>query len=681
VYTPCASEDCSYPWEVLVSVKNGLETFSNSTQESGLSTVISDASSVQSSIDIDLSTVETDVSSFTTYQTDLDTFLNDAVLARDNALDVIFSLEQYLELNATDFTDVNTTFTQAKQEIVQINATLIGYVNTFESALDLEDSVFTFLTQDFDDLIANLSTATLLDLANGPGGMESLFEYLLNQADITLSNDMFKSDLFNDFGIGVTNVSEFISNSDRDSLLEQARIVDILRDSSGELTNKGSIHYFLSVFVEANLVNVTLLENPQGQGIPTPLGFIDGTEFVDYPENTVCATDECIENLVEYVDSENVDSIASVFGIALPADVPVSRQQVTALPFLAPVIIILIAMAVFVWPCLCGNCLSCCTICCAPWLFLTFGGFVFPLLVLLGDSCAGVESIGSNVIGTLNPVICDDYLKGVVTPEGYCSVEIDEVINVTENVSLVLNETIDIDAAKLFLSLFRGCDARSSANVETGVAEPLEALFNALSDKSGPLVKDLLDQFLFADDAFPVTIQDPLLQAINATGDDLVSSLEELLDDLNDALGCDSISSAYLGLKDIMCCDIMTVFYYNVWTWYVMAWVLLCCGCPAGCCAPSRLRNVKESRQVVLSAVYEGQERFAGTRLGQAVTPVAASVGSKMRFRRNKNSTEDAPLALAVSDDEVDMGKSAFASAEEPEKFDFSNAEEADKIL
>ena len=60
---------------------------------------------------------------------------------------------------------------------------------------------------------------------------------------------------------------------------------------------------------------------------------------------------------------------------------------------------------------------------------------------------------------------------------------------------------------------------------------------------------------------------------------------------LGDSLGCEGISSVYLGFKDAVCCELMSALYWSCGSWCAIAWVLCCYGIPANVFGRKRLRK------------------------------------------------------------------------------------------
>uniref|UniRef100_A0A7S3PJA3 Uncharacterized protein n=1 Tax=Aplanochytrium stocchinoi TaxID=215587 RepID=A0A7S3PJA3_9STRA len=180
----------------------------------------------------------------------------------------------------------------------------------------------------------------------------------------------------------------------------------------------------------------------------------------------------------------------------------------------------------------------------------------------------------------------------------------------------------------------KGCAGRSTANSALGIeVEPVQALYNTIPEKALPIIADLIEYV--TEEISPFPLKQPLIDAIDGVNGDVAPSLTEFATDLNRAFGCEPITDAYLGFKDVFCCDFLSVFYFYVWPWYLMAFALVFCGWPAGCCASKRLRNVKRSREVVLAAVVDGQEHF------QTRMPIASGT----RTRRRKY--DDLPVAVS----------------------------------
>ena len=599
-------------------------------------------------------------------QVDFDSYSNFSQLQdlQSSMQDYIVTVEE-LRTDLSDIFDLNLdSFTNDFQSIDDLIAQVEGDVASYRGSLDsidgqltnqtalisqfvdMEESLYALIDGGLTTLLGRIDNQTLFtEIMQGDG--------LAGAVDLVLDVAV---ELLDSLGMPIPGFNASTIEEQRSTIIPIMELVDLARDRDNSLQDAGALYYILTVFSAAqssgllsgggnssspsgpstafgrqlaqagggggdgggdgnggsgsggggggggaspialDLSNTLTAE--QAAEYPTPMvfGYYENGQVLEYTGGAVCFTDLCIDNTIDVYNGQPFPGLPgqppeALIGFAPP----VSREAAMFLPFLAPFFVIVIGLLVVCFP-KCGMCLSVCTLCVMPFFFIFVGALFFPLVIAVADVCAVTEIAGAQAVGNMEPMICALLPNATMTENegGYCKVAV--------AFPPVLDWTVELDMNELMLSYLLNCEGLSAANTADGVpVEPVAAVWGSLSDVAAEMVANQLSN-INGSLPLPFTIRPAALDALLASEPDLTDDIQTLAAGLGRALGCGPVSQAYLGFKNALCCDMVSALYWWAASFYLMAFTMLCCGCPAGAIAHKRLANSK------LSAV--AQDRF-----------------------------------------------------------------------
>lgn len=658
VDTSCGLGRCEYPFARWTLLRTGLGNF-----DTALDGVSPDLSAELlpslTAVGASLSTIDlgccNDLSALITLQGDLATTSADVDAARSQVDAVAASIEVLSDNFDTTLLDASV-FDSAvdgiRAELLAFNVTSLlgGGLDDLDLIFEKEAAVFQLLFTDLAPILDTLREPALNAIlaSDVGGGVEGLVLHVASQMDAI---------------IGAVEPGQATLVANVEEVLDVVRIIDASRDVDGSNRGVGSMYYIQQMIgaaqdqLNGSSTGGFAEDFPDADFFdafetPTALGFIEDGRLVDYPGSVKCITDECLRNSIAFYNDESLENV-------LPEDagipMPLSRTQATALPFIIPAFVLIIAFATFFLP-TCGYVLACCSVCITPWLFFLIGSLVFPLLIMTADVCASAETVAIAAFAELAPVVCEQ-VSGTLTPDNFCLF----------NISVPpLEQEVELDAPELVRSVLASCSGSSTANLADGAAasEPVEALLLSFGVEAALIVETQLAKVL--DELLPDVglVLRPLLRSdVEGASSLLQADIVDFSANINDALGCEKISAAYLGFKDAFCCDFAQAFYWSFASWYLVAFALLFCGLPVGCFAATRLRNLKRSRAQLRAFYAQASARgtvYARAVVGQRadpaegdahVVPVAAIAGGeKPPSRRERLNGRLAAMGSSLKD-------------------------------
>lgn len=678
---------CSFPYEALYSTVLSIDKFNRSINtlpvrlDSGVIDGIDASIASIESVDFDgygnfsqLAKLQADVKKY-------DDDIGDTKSQIDEVLDRDFASlgDEILDVDTLlgNFTNDIDTYRDA---IEGFNGTLGDAVDSFDYFFTLEENIYNLAKFDIGPLLETMDNETLFTEIYDGNGLAGAFDRVANVVDEVAA----RFDIPSPLG-AADDITGFI------------QLFDVMADRDNSIQSQGSIHYLISIqaiatstgalgrrlikesglqniitknineYFEENGINSILRQGNnfnrmlQAEGgllpsnidltnllsnddvsdcdTPTLFGCYSETEgtIENYESGGACFTDNCLNNFIDVFNTKPIPGLNTVVGV----DVPVSRETAMFLPFLAPLIIIMISLLVLFVP-KCGPLLTCCTLCSSACLFIFVGGLSWPLIMIVGDVCANVESVSATAIDAIEPAICPLLAEGSsINSNDFCEVNL---------VTPVITWTFELDASELFRSLTVTCEGRSLANTDDGVAvEPLEQLWVKLEEQATTIADEQLNLIL-SEQAGDLNLRERLLDSLLESVPDLSDDIRILAVRLADAVGCESVSLAYLGFKDTMCCDLFGSFYWWGAAFYLMAFTMLCCGCPAGALAHSRLRGTKITEIAKLQVaqtrnqVQQFREDVRENGLQETMGKSMRNLGTKMR---GNNYADDGDYAVA----------------------------------
>lgn len=613
----CAN--CPVPVVALLDLLAGLNTFKTSITDAdtnnGLTTTVLPSLTVaKAAIDaIDFTTFSAGLSTFSTFESALASVISSfgdsesIINGFDAALAGLAGLG-----NLTLPPSVAAIFSSARGTLDAFEATVNTTLGPILDILDIEDQVYVFITIDADAIIANLSTTVLNDIINAPNGIGNLVDHLKGIIEYVLG-------FAGGFGLD-TSVIDL--NSLIASLADPISYVEVFRDFDGTLEGFGSFHYVLSaVNTIQPILTITDATGIPGKNMVT--GSFDGGALQDYPGNALCLTDACLKTTIDYVNGAPVPEVVQVLGgvdlVSIQGPLPVTsyplnREQTTSIPLVYPALILLIALGVFFLPCCCGNFLGVCACLVMVPGFLFAGGLTMPLIIMLNDGCGSLEGLVVSNVNVAQDALCNSL--GFVTEAGtgFC------VVNITLNDPVPVSLSIEVDLPQIVNSVINNCAGLSLANTNGGPpAEPLQQIFTRLGDDANVLIQDFLTQFLNDPTLIPFELRQSFIDVLLLSGGDIQTVTADLINALDQGLGCAQITDIYLDYKELLCCDFLTSLYWVVAPWYIFSFAMLLCACPIACCGTSMLKGIQGCKEQML--LQEGHVGGNDVQMATAVTP------------------------------------------------------------
>ena len=354
-----------------------------------------------------------------------------------------------------------------------------------------------------------------------------------------------------------------------------------------DLTAHGGLYYLGSVADPDIMVPAT---SPNAKYV------LKDSNGNSYPSGEFCVTTECITETTNQVNSGSFSSLGDVLPISFnfAKNAHLSREQLFLIPFIGPIIVVLLAISALLVPVCCGRSGSRCTpqwqkcpsawtagciICQLPCIFL-YVAVAWPMLMIAGDVCASGANIADNYVLSYGDDLCS--FAGGTGGLQQCSY--------TESVSLLgstLQETVNVSV----LGVVRGVAGACSD------PDPIASPLNDIAQQAAPFLFRLAStyvkstssgtsSFSFSDGvALSPTLRGLVLNATNATTAALVNFVAA---ETASGLSCGSVSGAVGSVKDALCCDAMPPLYWYASAWYLIAWAMCCCGLPAACLGRKR---------------------------------------------------------------------------------------------
>lgn len=237
---------------------------------------------------------------------------------------------------------------------------------------------------------------------------------------------------------------------------------ELLAATSSTAIKAGGYHYVVNI-VGSSIVGDRSLREPEdfvkGDGI-----YVDSTG--NKYEDEICLQNECIVNTVEAVNREDASTMDKHMGGDDDGGIPsggFSREELFGLLWVIPGIVAFVGLISMINCCPCKTkCKSwtkypsCVHMCCItlvlPFIFLLAGGFLFPVTLLVTDSCRGVTNVGYQYVSGSAHHLCESSLGGtweVAEPitSSVCKIE------------LTGSEDVDIPILQLYQTVMGDCGA------------------------------------------------------------------------------------------------------------------------------------------------------------------------------------------------------------------------------
>jgi len=204
---------------------------------------------------------------------------------------------------------------------------------------------------------------------------------------------------------------------------------------------------------------------------------------------------------------------------------------------------------------------------------------VFPLTIVMTDMCAGYPNVANTILFPYDEDVSDS-LCNTIGGEGdsfNCRIELTSnstsiTTNITANATYI---TLNLQDSMQCVMVNKGTNPIGSSMrilAEDIANFPRQKLLTMLerNKTSVNTSDDVLDNF-------HKPIRDDLFAAADRAG----TTVQTLVNDMSDVVGCTGIRSVVASFDKSMCCDFMSAFYWSVGAWYLLAWTMCCMGIPS----------------------------------------------------------------------------------------------------
>lgn len=352
----------------------------------------------------------------------------------------------------------------------------------------------------------------------------------------------------------------------------------------------------------------------------------DGTA---YPDGKYCLTSECLSVTIKGINTGPISGLRKLASGLPSLPLPLSRENVLLIPWVFPLLALLFGLWGMTsrlccrsagWQKVPSSCMVGVILCQLPCIFL-ITGLLFPLGLVLTDVCASGTNIGYNYV-----LLAGDDACGMVSGTGTgAACTVSKAVSM-QGVSLNVTSTINLPA--MYRGLVGVCPAQSRA------ADPIFAAFADVADQLQDIPYAKAHDLLAGSGASALPgglelrpgVTDVVYAAANATGDTASAFVSSIG---TSVLSCGRVNAVLADLKEGLCCNIVTPFFWYISAWYLVGWAMLLCGLPAGCLArkrlPSGLWGPAYALAVVDAAAGQAGE---GAALGQIKITASAAPGA-----------------------------------------------------
>jgi hypothetical protein len=198
-------------------------------------------------------------------------------------------------------------------------------------------------------------------------------------------------------------------------------------------------------------------------------------------------------------------------------------------------------------------------------------GLLFPLVLVVGDGCYGVENAGYQVVKGQTSLCAD--IGG--TPQGTnCLFEQTfSDINVSTSIDLIATYAAVVGTR---------CSVTN---------DPLRPFWLGVKNSVASLPDRAVDR-LVEELKAQIELRPALITVIQNTAQSVGANFVQFVGDLGDELGCTNLHEAIVPVKGAVCCDLLTAVYWALGSWYLLSWTYLCCGCGASILARKRFTQL-----------------------------------------------------------------------------------------
>lgn len=517
------------------------------------------------------------------------------------------------DVDAIDFGDIRADLTSVDSDLEEIDSQ-IPQLEEFAEILSGLDTMF---TEDTPTFLTRLDATALNDIraAAGLGSVVVEVAEVLDDFSLALNRsigDMLPLPLYMNASGSVAGVVDSMNFAD-----------------SPQHREAGSLYYLASV-------------TGSGEGSPRDSMFgkiIDASDPIayrmqvdeggnEYPEGAQCFSQACLDREIEYATEKPLADYMP----DLPAPIPLALPLVMSALFVLPILVVLLtagcaAMCSFCKRCSgCARCCSTCQVCTictmSPLLWIFIGAIFFPMMLLMGDVCYSMESIGYSFVTEQSSAACES-VPGGVEDGDMCSGEL----------ALMGNQTIEfsLSVSAVYEGMMWGCDPNED--------DPLISAFESIGDGMEAFPVDFIEMVLDATDDSPLGFREVLKEVFRRFAGSFGGHASAwILSIGRNTMSCSALHGMWVAIKGPICCEFLSMLLALVAAWYLI--IVCCCttGVSSGIIGRKRLPkklwgkeyqdclNVDGAGGVAAAADAAGDDGAAGGGGGGAADPAAVEL-------------------------------------------------------
>jgi len=571
-YTACMNpETCEYPFEELVLLQTVLIELGDAIDQvkPDLETVfvpsLQLASENVGSVDFSCCTNLTELTEFKTQLIDARNQVTESRQEVQQLQNVLLELKLEFDIAIPNIQSFNSTLNDIPGYLAEFAVGKETYASVYQ-VLELETRLHDLIAVKLASIRPNLKFDWMMDSLATRGFRQT-------SADILSSINVIIEAIDPAAAIDVDRV---LNSSD--SIFG---MINTLHDTAA--FEKGSPYFLKQVLAPQNHGN-------KSYEVPAYDGYVQDNSLILYEDGSVCVTDECLKNAIDYYSEAPVSSYT-------PIPLNISRHTLFGVLFTIPMIVCALGILTL-FNSRAGYGIVIMSALMMPVLFIVVGSAIFPVLLGVSDVCAGIESTIYTSLVNVHPVLCDQLGSTFNQMDGLCYTQVDLGSNITQNV--------EFDLPEIFKSVTMQCSGSSVANsVERTAGEPIARLFK-LTDQGPVAVKAVVNLINSQLRAMGIFVRQLLQDDISASEGDIEILVNTFIAELQSTTDCSALSSSYDSMKQAICCDLGSSLYWSIVPWYLIAFLLLFCGVPCGVLATSRLHDTDTSRELFVETLTCG---------------------------------------------------------------------------
>jgi hypothetical protein len=409
-----------------------------------------------------------------------------------------------------------------------------------------------------------------------------------------------------------------------------------------DTTTNGGIYYLSQLALKDSTIRAT---DPNARGI-----FI-GKDGMNYPGDKMCLSKSCIKTTVDNLFNGPANAAQSENESVPLAPVPLSIRWLLLLLWAPIAIVVLFAIWALFSPACCRKpgwqkipsaWVAGLSLCLMPFVMIISVLF-FAAFMVAQDSCTSAQNVGANYIAASGQSLCSSTIGGNGDLNS-CNVNLDNAL-----ASFGTKFNVSISVLEHYASSLGGCNPDN---------DPYTRLIDAAMPVVAAMPPKIVTYMMDGDLGSQLKIGAEIRTTIDTSAVQLGQALSALLTDLNRmSVKCSSVSTMTTGMQSDICYTLFTPFFWYMICWYLVGWVLLFCGFPAGMLGRKRLPNGLWGR---------GYEEFRGTEREE--------IKSRSLGKGSKSSAKVAPDSGVNVDDGVFRKSSSRSSSSKDKDKDKSKS-------